>query len=180
MPRLSVPLVTQQSTLAKRWRDKHPTADPLRLTIGERRASTLARAAYWHATRNLLGAESEPAPGICDSCGRATHSWCEGCYIRTSGFAAAKFAAVCNPCDKEQFVCHNCQSLGISWKEGHAKYLQEHATEEEDPETIEVTDPETGAVRRITFQQLAERLGRPAEAIKAEIVGALGGTSSSS
>jgi len=59
-------------------------------------------------------------------------------------------------------------------------YLQENAIEKEDSETIEVTDPETGAVTRITFQELAERLGRPAEDIKNEILGALGGTPSSS
>ena len=109
MPPLAVPLVSQQTALAKRWQDQHPGADPVRLQVGERRANAFARAAFWLATRDLSGEQGAPAAGICDSCGRSTYSWCEGCYLRTAGFPVAKFAALCSPCDRERFVCHNCQ-----------------------------------------------------------------------
>ena len=180
MPPLAVPVASQQGILARRWRQQNPGDHPLRIPLDTRRASVLARAAYWCATRDLSGEADTPAPGICNTCGRATHSWCEGCYLRTSRFGGAKFAAICNPCDKERFVCHNCKSQGIAWQDGHSQYLQETAIEKEDTETIEVTDPETGAITRITFQELAERLGRPAEDIKNEIFGAIGGTPPSS
>ena len=180
MPRLAVPLVSQQETLAKRWSLRNPGVQPLRIPLTTRKASVLARAAYWCATRELGGDTQGPAAGQCDCCGRATHSWCEGCYRRTSSFGGASFSALCNPCDKERCVCHNCCAQGIDWQAGHDKYLEDNAIETEDTETIEVTDPETGAITRITFQELAERLGRPAEDIKNEILGALGGTQSSS
>ena len=186
MPPLSVPVIAQQTTLAKRWREKHPGEDPLRIQVGERQTSSLARSAYWCATRDLLVDQGAPAAGICDICGRATHSWCEGCYLRTVGFPAAKFAAICNPCDKEQFVCHNCQAQGIAWKDGHTKYLeqtgQHHGETSQEATQIEITQIDGSPLEPSTFvslEALAERSGITAEELLRQLQNAFSGGGSS-
>ena len=186
MPPLTVPLVSQQTALAKRWQDQHPGADPVGLQVGERRANAFARAAFWIATRDLSGEQGVPAAGICDSCGRATYSWCEGCYLRTAGFPAAKFAALCGPCDQEQFVCHNCRSQGIEWQAGHTKYLeqtgQHHGEASQETTQIEITQIDGSPIEPSTFvslEALAERSGITAEEFLRQLQHAFSGGGSS-
>ena len=60
----------------------------------------------------------------------------------------------------------------MTWEAGHTTYLADHGLQEEDQEGVEITP---GPPQRVTFAEVGRRLGRSAEELKAEILGALGG-----
>ena len=134
-----------------------------------------ARAAFWLAHHLTDLSPSSPLAGICSTCGQGTFSWCEGCYRRIGEESGRFFSAVCQHCDKEQLVCPCCQAAGVTWEAGHETYLADHGLQEEDQEGVEITPEDGGPPQRVTFAELGWRLGRSAEELKAEILGALGG-----
>ena len=130
--------------------------------------SLCARAAFWVATAPASG--SGPSPEGCQSCGVATHGWCEGCYSRV-GYGGA-FSAVCRDCDQQHIVCPDCVEAGVSWDIGHQRYEDQHGPE--DDQTLEVTIDEDRPPIRINIAELAASAGISSEQARAELFRALG------
>ena len=78
MPPLLPAPVRQLELLAERWHKEHPGAGGPSLEA--RLADVKARAAFFVATALPLADRPAelPLPSICDTCGVATHGWCEG------------------------------------------------------------------------------------------------------
>lgn len=123
MPLLLKPNLLELSTLAKRWKDRHPSRDPSQISLEERRQCKDARAAFFWKTRQ------EPLPGApeascCSACGLATHGWCEGCYARLGPALDQSYGAICSNCEISHLVCDRCIQSNINWSQGHAAFLQ--------------------------------------------------------
>ena len=150
MPPLAQPNLLEWTTRARLWRRRFPTEVAENIAVEDRRASPLARAAFWVALRR------DPTPGLpesgpCDQCGWPTYAWCEGCYVRLS--QREPFSTLCQRCDQERLVCQTCDAQGITWHHGHQAYEAEQV---EDEEAVEISGwgQESGPPTRITLSEL--------------------------
>ena len=132
---LSTELATWR-VVARRWRRGNRGREASVLPREERLASLAARGAYiesqWH---QVYRAPDIPADW-CRTCAQWTTSWCEGCYSRC-GRGGEPFGAICHQCDSEKRVCDKCTTQGISWDQGHERYVADHGGEQEAAVQIE-------------------------------------------
>ena len=122
MPTILSTELTTWRVVARRWRRGNRGREASVLPREERLASLAARGAYiesqWH---QVYRAPDIPADW-CRTCAQWTTSWCEGCYSRC-GRGGEPFGAICHQCDSEKRVCDKCTTQGISWDQGHERYV---------------------------------------------------------
>lgn len=101
---------------AVRWALENPGCGLEDLPSPVRRGSSVAAAAFAvltaedHRAGRAIGAQP------CDSCGRWTHSWCEGCE---GGLGPP--TALCSSCDNAAIVCAACREAGRTWSSSQAQ-----------------------------------------------------------
>ncbi len=145
MPTILHTDVAEWREQARRWHRRRPGRDAVALGVEERRGSYKARCAFYLAALDKGVGALIPGFAACRACGQPTHSWCEGCYARVQQTPALAFAAICQPCDGEQWVCDLCTRSGITYAQGREAYnatrseIQVQEEETQADQTVEVT-----------------------------------------
>ena len=160
---------------ARRWQRRHPHLDALELPVEQRRLDPKARAAFYvvSLTRGIRAA----TPGFegCCACGQPTHSWCEGCYLRTQQSPCNTFSAICQRCDRESWVCDLCSRVDITHAEGKEAYERSRPEVAVTEETVEVTGRstsegfETQEPVHVPLRTIAEHTGLSEDEVRAQL-----------
>ncbi len=104
---------------AVRWALENPGVHLEDLTSPVRRGSKGARALFSVLTAAANSAGRAVGAQPCDSCGRWTSCWCEGCE---GGLGPP--TAICTSCDHAEIICRACGDAGRTWASSQAQATQ--------------------------------------------------------
>ena len=125
---------------------QRPVARVWLATLATRREDEHIRAYFYlEQVRTLHFARplSPHGPLMCCRCGESTNCWCEACdwaYVSPP-------MAVCDTCDRDNFVCFTCCSTGATWQQAHDAVM----------ERMQYPDSNTQVVIRTDAGKLSEQ-----------------------